>query len=296
MNNGIFRWLLCLAGCFLFSALPLFGQAQLGITGVVEWDKMEINAAISLDMASAGLRLPAGRTQGEALLSSEYLRLIRPGILGIQVDSFSDIADLIGQGEWTLLDVENLALQARSVPPALSSDFGSLLALYSLDLKGIASAHIRHERPSDIPRTLSPIAAPVYTGIIIIASEQKQVHGMQGSALPRPCLFPKIWDTNMNLIFERNMINPRIGAMVRYFPPQAILAPSPSGLSPEITAVVGDRPLRIFAQGIFGSNPTDPIIDRNDALLIISRDENRSLLREGRVAIILDDSVLRSPL
>jgi len=112
----------------------------------------------------------------------------------------------------------------------------------------------------------------------------------------RPCLFPKIWDTDMNLIFEKNMLNPRTSAMARYFTVKDIFAGGPSGLSGEIAAVVGNRPLRIFARGVFGTTPTDPIIDRDDALLIISSEENRSLLREGKVAIILEDSMLKSPL
>ena len=99
----------------------------------------------------------------------------------------------------------------------------------------------------------------------------------------------------MNLIFERNMFIPRDSTIVRYFPIQAIFADGPSGLSPEISAVVGDRPLRIFARGVFGTHTTDPIISREDALLIISTEINRNLLREGRIAIILDDSVLKHP-
>jgi hypothetical protein len=84
--------------------------------------------------------------------------------------------------------------------------------------------------------------------------------------------------------------------MAHYFPLPDIFSERPSGLSPEISAVVGDRPLRIHAAGVFGINPTDPVINREDALLIISTAENRSLLREGRLAIILDDSVLKSPI
>jgi hypothetical protein len=143
---------------------------------------------------------------------------------------------------------------------------------------------------------LNPVAAPAYTGIIIIASESLPVHGMKGAALPVPCLFPKIWDTNMNLIFERNMLEVTSSAMVRYAPAQSIFTASPSGLSPEISRLVGDKPLRIFARGVFGINPTDPIIDSEDALLIISSEENRRLLREGRVVIVLDDSVLKNAL
>jgi hypothetical protein len=143
---------------------------------------------------------------------------------------------------------------------------------------------------------LNPVPAPAYTGIVIIAAETLPVHGTRSAALLQPCLFPKIWDADMNLIFERNMFDPKAGTMVRYFSIREIFAGGPSGLSPEVTAIVGDRPLRIFASGVFGIQPTDPIISREDALLIISNNENRKLLREGRVAMIIDDTMLKSPL
>ena len=285
--------LVCFISCFLFTT-SLYTQEKIGISGLVQWDKMEINAAVSLNLASAGIKLPAGRMQGEALIASEYLRLIRPHILSLQVDSSSIITDLIGRGEWSLMEAENLAIQARSVPPALSTDFGSLSASYTLGIAGIGTALIRHERPAEMPRTLTPVTSQAYTGIIIIASEAQPVHGMKTSALLRPCLFPKIWDADMNLIFDKNMINPKINAPARYFPAKDIFSGGPSGLSREIASIVGDRPLRIFARGVYGIYPADPIINREDALLIISSEENRSLLREGRLAIIVDDSVLKT--
>ncbi|MDR2718342.1 MAG: polymerase [Treponema sp.] len=282
--------------CAVFNAVSVFAQEKIAINGALEWDKQEINAVVSLDMASSGLKLPNGRMQGEALIASEYIRLIRPAILNIQVDSSSTVADLVRRGEWSFLDVENLALQVRAVPPALSPDLSSLLAFYTLAINDISAALIRHQRPSEVPVTLTPVSAPAYTGIVIIAAENLPVYGTRSAALLRPCLFPKIWDTEMKLVFERNMLNPRAGAMVRYFSMRDIFAGGPSGLSREIAAVVGSRPLRIFAHSIFGIQPTDPIIGREDVLQIISNRENRSLLREGRVAIIIDDTLLVSPL
>jgi hypothetical protein len=282
----------CLA---LFSTL-VFGEANIGITGTVEWDTLEIKAAVSVDLASANIRLPAGRTQGEALINAEYTRLILPGLLGLRVDSSATIGDLVERGDFSLLDTEDIALQAKSVPPALSPDLRSISASYTLNLAGISAALLRHNRPSPVMRTLNPAAVPAYTGIIIIASQALPVHGRKGSALLAPCLFPKIRDTDMNLIFERSMLANKNAAMVRYAPEPSIFANNPSGLSPELAAVVGDKPLRIFARGVFGVTATDPVIDREDALLIISSEENRSLLSEGKVAIILDDSMLRSEL
>jgi hypothetical protein len=276
-----------------FAAAGVFADSKIGITGVVEWDNLQIRAAVSLDLASAGIRLPSGRSQGEVLLSDGYLRLIRSGILELQVDSSSTIADLVDRGEFSLAEAETLALAAHSMPPALSHDMRSISALYTVSISGVSSAFLRHIRPSAVARTLNPVSTASYTGIIIIASENLPVYGMKSADLPIPCLFPKIWDDEMNLIYERSMLQTRVTTMVRYSPPASIFQNNPSGLSAELRAVVGDRPLRIFARGVFGVKPTDLIIDRRDALSIISSDDNRRLLSEGKVAIILDESVLR---
>ncbi|MDR1100490.1 MAG: polymerase [Treponema sp.] len=289
----------CILVFFLILSATLRGQTRIDITGAVEWDKMEINAIVSLDLASANIRLPTGRTQAESLISAEYLRLIRPGLLSIPVDSSSTIAGLIDRGEFSFLQAENLALGARMVPHALSTDLRSLSAAYSVSLAELCAGLIRHSRPAEIPRTLSAIPAAAYTGIIIIADEELPVHGKRSTALPLPCLFPKIWDTDMNLIYDRNMLelqNTQSAVMARYASADAIFRPGPSGLSMEIAALVGQRPLRILARRVFGERPTDPVIDRADALLIISSGENRRLLREGRVLIILNDSALKSGL
>jgi hypothetical protein len=259
---------------------------------------MEINAAVSLDLASANIKLPTGRIQGEELIGSEYIRLIRPSILSIPVDSSLTIEDYIKAGNFSLLQAEGLALSARKVPPSLSADFTKLKSGYTISLAGISSEFIRHSRPAEIRRILTSAPVSSYTGIIIIAAEELPVHGMKTSAFTLPCLFPKIWDTDMNLIYERNTLNTGGGqsprSMVHYTAEEGIFRPTPSGLSPELEALVGERPLRIIARGVFGVRPTDPIIDSADALTIISSEENRRLLREGRVVVVLNDGVLKS--
>ena len=277
-----------------FAVSGVFADAKTEISGSVEWDSLVLKAAVSLDLSSAGIKLPSGRTHGESILSNSYLNLVRPGILEIQVDSSSTIADLINRGEFNLYEAEALALKARSVPPALSPDMRSMSISYTLALSNISATLLRHNRPTPVMRTLNPVSTAQYTGVIIIASEPLPVHGMKNSALPVPCLFPKIWDSDMNLIFERNMLETKNVPMVRYSPLNSIFQNHPSGLTDELRSFVGERPLRIFAHGVFGVKPTDIIIDNSDALLIISSQENRRLLSEGKVVIILDDSVLKS--
>jgi hypothetical protein len=283
-----------LSFCLLFNAVFAFGQ-NLSINGSLEWEKAEIQAHVSLELASLNIKLPAGRTMGESIIDSEYLQLLYPSILGLQADSSSTLADLVQSGTWHLSEAEKICSNAKKTPPYLSPDLLHLRASYTINLENVSIALMNHKRPAEVPRTLSPVSVTEYTGIIIIASSALPLHGMQGTAEIVPCLFPKIWDSNMKLIYEKSMLDKQRKIMVRYTSDKSIFLSTPSGLSPQASALLGNKPLRIIARGLFGDVPTDPIIDAQDALQIISSDNNRRLLSEGRVLIITDESALRIP-
>ena len=266
---------------------------QTAFTGTLDWDKMEFNATAAIDLQKAGIKLPAGRSSAEAMLEDELPELIRPYINEIQADSSSTVADLINRGE---LSPATFMEKIRSLPPALSQDLSSIFAKYTINLTALGAELIRHSRPQRISAPLIPVSARSYTGIIIIADENLPFHGHSASVFALPCLFPKIWDSDMNLIYERNTIDPALGrnmGLVKYIGRESIMRAVPSAINEELAKRVGDNPLLIMARGIFGAVPTDPIIDKNDALLILSNENNRRLLTEGRIAIVLDKKALR---
>lgn len=282
---------------FLFSAAGAAGQSKLSINGSVDWERMEISAIVGLDLASAGIRLPTGRSLAEELLSIEYPRLIRPSLLSIPVDSSSTIEDLIAKNEFTLLGTAEIALSARRISPVLSTDLSAISAHYTINMRLLSSELIRHSRPLTVHPPLMPVSSAAYTGIIIIASTELPVHGRNASAFVQPCLFPKIWDTEMNLIYDRAMTDPakaRQAGIVRYAPEAGIFRSTPSGLDADLEELVGPNPLRIIARSVFGIRPTDPVIDRQDALVILSTEEGRRLLREGRIILALRGEALRA--
>jgi len=274
------------------AAAGAFAEVNIGISGTVDWAEMQVTSQVSLDLASAGLRLPAGRTQGETFLDYGYSNLIKSCLLEIQVDSSSVIGDLVNSGRINLAQIEQMALGAKSIAPALTSDMRNIFTTQTISLSSVSAALLQHNRPSPITRTLNPVSSASYTGIIIIAAEELPMHGMKSSAIPVPCLFPKIWDSGMNLIYERSMLEIKDITMVKYSSLDNIFQNNPTGLSAKLRETAGDRPLRIFARGVFGIKPTDLIIEKDDAMLIISSEENRRLLSQGKVVIILDDSVL----
>jgi hypothetical protein len=99
----------------------------------------------------------------------------------------------------------------------------------------------------------------------------------------------------MNLVYDRNMTDSPAG-IVCYVSRESVLTGSPSGLDEKLLLRVGDKPLRIMARGVFGIRPTDPIIDGEDARIILSSEANRRLLREGRVAFVIDKNALKTNL
>ncbi|MDR0730520.1 MAG: polymerase, partial [Treponema sp.] len=258
------------------------------ISGVLEWDKMEISARVSLELKPLGLALPTGRTQAEELIAAEYAALIRPLILSIPVDSSSFVGDHVAEGAFSLYEAEDYALSARTSPPAMTSGMTHMQAAYTISLRFLSARFIKNPRPAAPPRVLATRPTTAYTGILIIAGGELPLHGTNRKARTLPCLFPKIWDSAMTLIYDKTMLESPETVMVHYAGEESIFQDSPSGLSPELAALVGDRPLRILAREVYGIRPTDLVIDEEDARSIIAGEENRELLRQGRVVIVLD--------
>ena len=280
---------------------PAFGQEDqipFDVSASVDWSRGELNAQASFSLAQAGLKLPAGRYRGEEILDDAYPGLLRPRLLALRVDSNSTVGDLLDRGELSLEDLDTLSRAALKTPPSLSADLARMVGRYTVPMERISALLSRGQgRETEAAGPLIPVRAADYTGIIIIADEALPVHGRNTRALAEPCLFPKIWDTDMELIYERNMISPasREGSlMARYIVSGNIFRPTPSGLDGDIAAFLGPNPLRIIAREIFGISPTDPVIDRADALKILSTENNRRLLREGRVALVLNAAQLTS--
>ena len=263
----------------------------------IDWTLGELYLQASFNLAQAGIKLPSGRYMAEELLKEAYPRLLRPYILSLKVDSSSTIEDLLQQGELSFEDLDSLIAEAAKSPPSLSDDLTRINGRISIFTEKISKLLLRHSRAVEPERPLMPVQAADYTGIIIIAERQLPVHGRRSEALLLPCIFPKIWDTEMNLVYERNMLNPGMqgGAqMVRYAALESIFRSTPSGLEGSLAAFAGTNPLRIIAREVYGIFPTDPVIDREDALKILSTENNRRLLTEGKVVFVLSNEVLKN--
>lgn len=260
---------------------------RIDVTGSVSWERFELTVGTALDLASAGLKLPTGRSQAEEIADMEFPRLARPAIFGLPVDSGTTVGDIVESGALGAAELGAIAASARRSASVLSTDLATLTTTYRIDLRNLAAGLVKHSRPVRPPKTLAPRPTRAYTGIIVYADEELPLHGTRSAAQAEPCFFPKLRDGEMNLLYERNMVEPEIvrkkGLVLYGFRRE----------DPAYEERVGKQPLRVLATGLFGARPTDPIIDRDDALKILSSEENRALLTQGRVVIVLSEKALR---
>ena len=141
---------------------------------------------------------------------------------------------------------------------------------------------IKHHFPYENAKPIDNIASRAYTGIIIDARGELDVHGEFMKDAVYPCFFPQIWDEQMNLIYERNM-----GAPESEFR-QGMIGYDWRDDESAYHSRIGSDPLRIKARKVYGHLRTDPLISREDALKILSVPENVKLLQEGKVVVLLD--------
>jgi hypothetical protein len=260
---------------------------RIDVSREVSWETRELTIRTVFDLASAGLKLPTGRSQAEVFADMEFPRLARPTLYKLPVDSSTTVESMIETGALTPADIGAIAAAANRSASVLSGDMRYLTTSYRIDLRVLAAGLVKHHQAAQPPKTIEPRATRPFTGIVIYADERLPVHGTRSSSFAAACFFPKIWDTDMTLVYERNMEDPETAksrGVVRY------------GYKHEDASYaerVGKNPLRILARGLFGALPTDPIIDRDDALKILSSEDNRALLKEGRVVLVLSEAALR---
>jgi len=171
------------------------------------------------------------------------------------------------------------------VSSSFSREFGELTFRFQLALfPDLAAVFLDHSRGYTPTPSLLHGATANFTGLLVYAGETYPVYGEEDeeSALV-PVLLPRIWDEEMNLVFEPQMMDREIileRGPVGYF----------SSLSSEgLEERVGPNPLRIAARGLFGIAPSDPIIPRSDAISLLNSPRVGEILQQGKIAFVMGE-------
>ena len=256
-------------------------------TSICDWTSGRVDSKLSLDVEKMGLSLPSAKTTSYQLIKRYMPSLLKNAYLSIVMDSSHRLGDYLARGEIDLTDLNTIMEGGKEKAPVFSHDLSNLILFHSISTNDIAKFFVKHEVSRSPSQPYVSNIGKVYTGILIDARGKLPIHGEYIKDILTPCVFPKIWDTNMGLLYEKNMMAPE-NLMKRN-----IVVYSDTLDESLYKDIIGVEPLRIIARGIFGQNRTDPIISVQDSAKFLSRKENLKLLEEGRVVILCNKEVLK---
>lgn len=281
MKKNLYK-IICSAAVLLVT-FPLFAaEPAIEAESSINWITRQFTSKISLDTQKANIQMPSGKKKVSASIITKMPQLIQTPLLSLYSDSNKTISDNIINEELDLDTVYNFIMNGYKTPDIFSADITTLNTTNTLNVNDLSQYLVKHKKSYLPEDPIETVPSRPYTGIIIDARGQYPVHGEYVKSEVSACFFPKIWDENMNVIFEKSMENPEVvknDGFVFY----------DYSDSPErYKARIGADPLYIKATQVFGRNRTDPIIKRSDALKILTVPENVKLLAEGKVVILLD--------
>ena len=269
----------------LLIAVAAFSFAQtknMQSTSDIDWTTQKFSSTITLDVEKAGINMPSGRATAVERINMQTPLLVKDALLSVKVNSFTELEDLVLHEDITLEQLSQIIDNGDSTPSYFSRESKNLQVAHSISLHDISAMILSHQHTYRPKQPMDRIASRAYTGIVIDARGMLPVHGEFITESAEPCLFPRIWDDTMSLLYEHNMIQPEVikqSGVVSY------------GYISDLTSYanrVGEDPLVIKARQIYGTNRTDPVISRSDALRILSVPANIDLLNQGKVVILLD--------
>jgi len=266
----------------LIYAPLLYSQNQLDVSSTIDWSagKFELDITSAIEEES---NQPTGRFKTEQYIIRQTPVITGQVLQDIRVDSNNTIATLISRDPVLLRHLENLSQKMTKVFTTATGDRKFLTVRYSLNLfPDLVEMVVRHEKP--YPSPVIPVYTPNedFTGLIIYAGEDLPYQGnVEEEVALNPCLFPRIYDSSLNLIHSAEMTEP-----------EALMKWGNAGYtySYDLAASgerIGAYPLRTMAYKVYGKNRTDIILPDDAVRKLISSEHNRNLLRQGRVVIIL---------
>ena len=261
-------------------------NAPLASTSKVNWIDKTFTSNITLDVDKAGIPMPSGKNSAVNTVSSRLPNLIKDPLLTLYVDSSRTLGDYILERKISLSQITDIVESGNKTLGYFDNKNSLFKMDHKLNLNQIGGLFVRHQTPYERRKSIESVSSRPYTGIIIDARGELPIHGefVQGAA--EPCLFPRVWNENMEIVYERNMMESAAAAK------QSVCGYDWSDDERRYSSRTGADPLHISAKQVFGHNRTDLVISNEDALRIFSVPQNAELLKKGKIVLLLNQDAL----
>lgn len=288
MNIVIRRAFVASLIVFLFA--PLARQAantpgsEVSFEATVDWERgiLTLEGERNLEGNYAGNSARARRR-----ILSERAPAFRNAVRTLAITSTDTGEDIISDNPEILEEIDNREQRGTAGGVRPSEDLLTARTRIEYPLYETVAAVIRsHEIPKPVPEAESWVPSKEYTGVVIDARGQLPVHGEERQDHLHPTLLPKLYDSNTRLLLDGEMIEPEY---IRRWGSVGFTTSSELEASEER---IGDDPMFVAADGLFGERPANPIIPYEAAEQLLTIEHNRKMLSEGRVVILVDPESL----
>lgn len=272
--------ILCLicAGLDVVSANDLWIESK----SHIDWEAQVLILELRVDLRSSEKALPLIRAEVENQIRDNLPESFMEAVYSIPVDSSQVVGDKITADAAIFTLFHDLGDAGTRVYGRMNPEFTLFETRYDFSLfPDFAKILIEHTRRYKPEPMLEFVPTTEYTGLVIFVPKELSVHGENGIASLKPSLFPRIFDENMRLVAEIEMMDPPVASargMAIFTRNQQLR---------KYLGRVGEVPLITMARSLFGTNRTDLLIPTRAADRLLASEKNIQLLQEGRILIIL---------
>ncbi len=218
-------------------------------------------------------------------IDAEFPNSLFEALMPLYVDSVRLVEEVVALRPELASSIAELARKAERGLPRPGANIATVEREFEVPVfPDFVRLFMEHEIPFRMEEVISWIPTTEFTGIVIYAADQLQLRGTDRYEYPAPALLPEIYDEDLRPVLEQDMVDPEAGRR------WGVMAYSADTNEDAWQDRIGSRPLRIVAREVYGIHPTDIIIGRDDANLILASKHNRELLKTGRILVILHPS------
>ena len=247
----------------------------------VSWESGDIIITTEAEIPDSEDNLTTERFRISESVDRSLTEIASDSFDGIYLDSMTTVSGFLKSHQQKMTLFDNLNYSLRKVSSSFSRDFSSVVNVYRYGIfSDLMPILIDHDKPSPVPEIIGFEPSAPFSGIVIFASDSLPLYGESSKTTLKPAVFPRIYDENMNLVASAEMTEPEF--LSRW----GFAGYTDKTSADSLRDRAGLYPFYTTAVAVFGINETDILISDEAARKLLSREENRRLIREGRIIII----------
>ncbi len=222
-------------------------------------------------------------THTSRIMSREAPHAWLDALRSLQIDSIRQINDELSDNpELVTLLVENFD-NASSLGSSPSRAIDVVRQTWSIPLHStVTRLFLNHTVTRPLPQPVAWQPPQTYTGLFIDARGTLAVHGSNSTSQTQPVVLPRLYDDEMELVVSPEMVD------AAYLSRWGVAGYTTVSDPETHRDRIGDNPLFVAADALFGVIPANPVIPRDTAEVLLVHPANHHILNEGRIVILVD--------